>query len=676
MKSGQIVRDYQNELAKPGLKGQNYIFVAPTGSGKTLIAAGIMAKHFQKYPQSCVAFIVPRKCLAVQQMNKFKEEYKPCASVSVHTGCEITQPPLARCIKASHIAVCTAGKLFEEIRTNRVKFTQFGMLVLDECHHTVKEHAYAKLMKCYLEKRLELAKKQSPEQLSLQIVGMTASLGAGGKGEIDDHLINLAAHLDATGGIISVSNPKDIEKYNKTPSCDLQVLKPRDTANDQFIIEVCDVMKGMEKDFENLKDCENIKWSQEYETLLLRTKEVLETSLNSEFYDKISTLNELWQYSTALSVYMDLQDKDALKVLQSSDFPKGEKRSTHENELERNKEELVVKLKALPTSENPLLSGVQNVLCRTFEMNKTSRGIIFVRTLKNTIGMKNWIATNPKLKELGVTPATLSSDDDNLSGQTKVIKKFDDGNVNVLITTSMGEEGLDIPQCNLVIRYQYVSNEIANVQAKGRARAEDSECYTIVSSTSKMKAQEIRNNKLILEVDSVMKKFSIQYGDSFLSVLRDKQEVIIQEKVKKFIEQVERRKFPASSVLLHCKKCKAVACLGSDISTLEEDESHHLVCKAGFENLITTRPHDKPRFLTDSCTVFKKEKIFCKGVNEDKPCRKQWGVRCVITENKKSCVLLSCKAFTFEIEGETEPHNGKKWPDVPFDIEPASYDML
>ena len=42
---GYEIQDYQQELAEPGIRGENYLFVAPTGSGKTLVTAIIIAEH-------------------------------------------------------------------------------------------------------------------------------------------------------------------------------------------------------------------------------------------------------------------------------------------------------------------------------------------------------------------------------------------------------------------------------------------------------------------------------------------------------------------------------------------------------------------------------------------------------------------------------------------------------
>jgi len=53
--------------------------------------------------------------------------------------------------------------------------------------------------------------------------------------------------------------------------------------------------------------------------------------------------------------------------------------------------------------------------------------------------------------------------------QQATIKDFRDNKFRVLVATSIGEEGLDIPGVDAVIFYEPIPNEIRNIQRKGRA---------------------------------------------------------------------------------------------------------------------------------------------------------------------------------------------------------------
>lgn len=52
--------------------------------------------------------------------------------------------------------------------------TDITLLIIDECHHTIKQGVYNQIMGCYVEKKL------NGEQPLPQVLGLTASLGTGG----------------------------------------------------------------------------------------------------------------------------------------------------------------------------------------------------------------------------------------------------------------------------------------------------------------------------------------------------------------------------------------------------------------------------------------------------------------------------------------------------------------
>jgi ERCC4-related helicase len=51
--------------------------------------------------------------------------------------------------------------------------------------------------------------------------------------------------------------------------------------------------------------------------------------------------------------------------------------------------------------------------------------------------------------------------------QKDVLALFRNGKHRLIIATTVAEEGLDIGNCNLVIKYEHVTNENARVQCKG-----------------------------------------------------------------------------------------------------------------------------------------------------------------------------------------------------------------
>ena len=664
-------RNYQWELAAPGLNGENYICVAPTGTGKTLVAAMVIADHLQKNKgkENChVVFIVTTRALAEQQTIKIKE-YIPQVKVDVYSG--DSDNMVADSLKENNVSVCTAGKLLGEIRQQKVKFSQLSMMVFDECHNTRKSHPYAELMKMYLERREE-------GEFCIQVIGMTASPGAGDNPSLDerktiDHLLRLTALLDARGGIKTVQEyTREMQECSKTSNFTRKIMRSRDHTTDPFVAEVVGVMKDIETllALADIKSCTFDKWSPGYETKIQQIIQPLEMSPKKDFRDVISGLKQLYGYCTALNVYMDLRAEDTIQAIENfSDIPQDDANATRmEIHLKRTKQSLLERLKSIPIMENPMLMGIQKIFIEKFR-EKSSRAILFVRTRKHTLAMKEWISQDPTLRELGISPGILTghTSERGGSGMTKVeqkdaMKKFHDGEVNVLIATSVAEEGLDVPECNVVIRYQHVSDEIAKVQTEGRARAENSHGYTILSSSSRKKYQEMKNEELVQLVNKILEVKYFPSAEQLAEHIDELQRKIILEKMWKRQHQRRQQSCDGSGVKLFCKKCKEFACRGSDISTIgKNDTFHYVVHEESFKEKYTTRAHQKPRMLLP--TIFKVHKVHCS------KCESDWGVECFWPKGHLH-PILKCKSFIFEVAGNRRPI--KKWSSAPFKPEPLS----
>lgn len=99
--------------------------------------------------------------------------------------------------------------------------------------------------------------------------------------------------------------------------------------------------------------------------------------------------------------------------------------------------------------------------------------------------------------------------------QKETISNFRQGYLNLLISTSVSEEGLDIPQCNLVVRYGLLTNEIAQKQAVGRARASDSRYSVVAQKGGKELHRERINDHLEVLIDEAVAKVQEMSQEEF-----------------------------------------------------------------------------------------------------------------------------------------------------------------
>jgi len=90
--------------------------------------------------------------------------------------------------------------------------------------------------------------------------------------------------------------------------------------------------------------------------------------------------------------------------------------------------------------------------------------------------------------------------------QEEVIAKFRNGNeCNLIIATTVAEEGLDIADCSYVIRYDMIGNEISSVQSRGRIRTLDGGQYLSVvgADTSGLQKERLNGYREYLMIEAL-----------------------------------------------------------------------------------------------------------------------------------------------------------------------------
>lgn len=192
--------------------------------------------------------------------------------------------------------------------------------------------------------------------------------------------------------------------------------------------------------------------------------------------------------------------------------------------------------------------------------------------------------------------------------QKDTIRRFREGHLNLLISTSVAEEGLDIPECNLVVRYGLLTNEIAQMQASGRARARNSQ-YSVVAQrhgrelqrecvneylgelalkaiaeVQDMKPKQFRSKVTVFVVCSPLHQQTSCYQpvSSVSLQITEIQANSVRSRRAAESEKAKRRsQHAATSVQLLCRNCFKQVASGSDIRLV--DNTHYVNINPNFK---------------------------------------------------------------------------------------------
>ncbi|XP_036041003.1 LOW QUALITY PROTEIN: interferon-induced helicase C domain-containing protein 1 [Onychomys torridus] len=699
------LRPYQMEVAKPALEGKNIIICLPTGSGKTRVAVYITKDHLDKKQQASepgkVIVLVNKVMLAEQlfrkEFNPFLKKWYRIIGLSGDTQLKISFPEV---VKSYDVIISTAQILensllnLESGEDDGVQLSDFSLIIIDECHHTNKEAVYNNIMRRYLKQKLKnnTLKKQNQPVIPLpQILGLTASPGVGGakkQAEAEKHILNICANLDAFTIKTVKENLGQLKHQIKEP-CKKFVIAD-DTKENPFKEKLLEIMTSIQA------YCQMSPMSdfgtQPYEQWAIQMEKKAAKDGNRK--DRVCA-EHLRKYNEALQIndtirmidaYSHLEmfysDEKAKKfaVLEESedseddasscdDELKGSgKKSLKLDETDEflmdlffDNKKMLKKLAENPKYENEKLIKLRNTILEQFTRSEeSSRGIIFTKTRQSTYALSQWIMENEKFAEVGVKVHHLigaghSSEVKPMTQneQKEVISKFRTGKINLLIATTVAEEGLDIKECNIVIRYGLVTNEIAMVQARGRARADESTYVLVTSSGSGVTEREIvndfREKMMYKAINRVQNMKPEEYAHEILKL---QVQSILEKKMKVKRSIAKHHNNNPSLITLLCKNCSMLVCSGENIHVIEK--MHHVNMTPEFKKLYIVREN---KALQKKFADYQTNgEIICK-------CGQAWGTMMVHKGLDLPC--LKIRNFVVDFKNNSSKKQYKKWVELP-----------
>ncbi|CAM9836966.1 unnamed protein product [Bubo scandiacus] len=597
--------------------------------------------HLESRRGGRVAVLVNKVHLVEQHAGKEFHALQDAFRVRAVSGDSSHKSFFASVMKQSDVVICTAQILQNALvsgdEDTRVELTDFSLLVIDECHHTHKEAVYNKIMLNYLRCKLS------------------------GQRDLPQHILQICANLDAEEIVSAQEEAQQLQSHVPQPRKRYDLCQER--AQDPFGERLKKVMEQIQQHME-MPGLPQDFGTQIYEQRIVELeKKAAETFCRKT---RVCALH-LRKYNDALLINDTVRMVDAFQCLQQFYAAELDEKDPTERFLIATFEENRMSLQALAGDrryENPRLGKLEEILREHFQPLGASRGIVFTKTRQSAHALLSWLQDTATLCGQHVRAAVLTGA--GYSNQTRpmtqneqqnVIKLFREGALNLLFSTSVAEEGLDIPECNIVVRYGLMTNEIAMMQARGRARAENSVYSVLAKANSREASRELLNEDLVELMERAVRAVQALPEQG----IGELQRVAVTSWLMKEARISERRRLhDPDAVLLYCVNCNMAVCRGSDLRTVEGMHHVNINPNFGLYYRVSSRKIEFQRTFRDwepGC------RIACSQCSQD------WGMEMIYRQVKLPILCIK----NFVVETPAEKRRYKKWSAVTFPVEEFDY---
>lgn len=211
-----------------------------------------------------------------------------------------------------------------------------------------------------------------------------------------------------------------------------------------------------------------------------------------EVYQQLGQWAADWYINACIAKLRQLTDKKQLLYFGLSAQEKDHLTQILEGIASSNLVQSVASLDDASSLSHKSLSLVQILVER---YSRESVALIFVKQRAIAAALAQLLANHPATKSIFTIGSFVGgssnssrksriSDLAEVKGQQDILDDFKSGKRNLVISTAVLEEGIDVPACNVVVCFDPPSNLVSYVQRRGRARQVDSHYVMFFSSTS------------------------------------------------------------------------------------------------------------------------------------------------------------------------------------------------
>ncbi|MGZ4857170.1 MAG: DEAD/DEAH box helicase, partial [Methanobacteriaceae archaeon] len=444
-------RLYQQVLAADVLKNGNTMIVAPTALGKTIVAALVAAERLKKYPNSKVLVLAPSKPLVVQHEESFRQFLK--ARITSLTGA-IKPDERINLWGKSQVICATPQTVESDIIAGRYSLKEVSLLVFDECHRGVGGYAY-----------VFLAGRYTTDAQDPLILGLTASPGW------DENKINgVCKNLFIQEVKIKKESDPDVTPYFnpvKVKWVKVELGKELSAIRDHLDAALKIRLKTLKK----LGIIPSITRVSKKDVLQAKAKAQARIGSSAhppkKCYLAVSLLTAVINVQHSLELLETQGTGTLYHYFQRLQNKKTKAAKSLINDDEFRLAMHLTRKAYLKGVEHPKLKKLIQILKK--ELQKESRVIVFSQ-FRDTVEDIYQRCQDEEISAVKFFGQASRDREKGLSQkkQKDIIKAFRMGTYQVLISTSVAEEGIDIPSVDLVILYEPVPSEIRMIQRRGR----------------------------------------------------------------------------------------------------------------------------------------------------------------------------------------------------------------
>ncbi|ELY54842.1 DEAD/DEAH box helicase [Natronolimnohabitans innermongolicus] len=446
-------RLYQLKLA--GTAANDHTLVClPTGLGKTTVSLLVTARRLEEVGGTSL-MLAPTKPLVQQHADFYREALQiPDEEIVVFTG-DVSPDDRAAMWEDATVVMATPQVIENDLVGSRISLSDVTHLTFDECHRATGDYAYN-----------YIAERYHPDARDPLVTGMSASPGGD-----EEAILEVCENLGLREVEVMTEEDADVDQFTHDTDVEWERIDLPEE-----VIEIRDALNDVIKDrLEKLKELGVASSTQPDQSQkdLNRMRAELQKLINndqSEGFKGMSVHAEVMKLRQAVTL-VETQSVEAVR--RYFDRQRNQARSSGASKASQRLVSDPRVREAMRKAErfdqlHPKYRKTRMLLAETLGLEGGERVIVFTESRDTAEALTDFLSDSFDAKRFVGQGDREGSDGMTQKQQQEVLNDFRAGEFEVLVSTSVAEEGLDVPEVDLVLFYEPVPTAIRSIQRKGR----------------------------------------------------------------------------------------------------------------------------------------------------------------------------------------------------------------